>query len=179
MGRSRGHVALEHNGPLNRSRGATLQKPGQKPGEVPKATSKIEANHSDKKTREKEVATLELQKRMAAKLEQLNRLKFEVMNMRKEIAQDESSIFERANKVVAVGMQTSQEAKTAVYLQKAIRRWLLYRKYKGKDALLLPLVDQYRKSEASERERTRWKFIKEIYSSQVSYVGSLDIVVQV
>eukprot|EP01091_Cochliopodium_minus_P012611 TRINITY_DN3854_c0_g1_i2.p1 TRINITY_DN3854_c0_g1~~TRINITY_DN3854_c0_g1_i2.p1 ORF type:complete len:459 (-),score=123.26 TRINITY_DN3854_c0_g1_i2:940-2316(-) len=112
---------------------------------------------------------------MQLKQDQLNRLKFEVMMMRKEIAQEESNLYEREKKIVSVNSQ-NKEAKTAIIIQKAVRKFLIYRKYKSPEALIYPVIQEYLMSDASTVERTRWKFIKEIYSSQEAYLSNLKVI---
>ena len=73
----------------------------------------------------------------------------------------------------------NRDVKTAIIIQKAIRKWLIYKKYKSKEALMYPIVIDYLKHEDSSTGRTRWKFIKEIYSSQVAYLSHLRVVYEV
>ena len=125
------------------------------------------------KLKELEEEITKLEKIVEEKEDEEKRLRFEVESRKKELYMQESELYEREQKVLAVAMENDPTIRVVVKLQRIYRSNRQLRRWKGKVPRVKQVVEQYLASEEGKKLRARWNLIMDIYKSQKLYVENL------
>lgn len=145
-------------------------------GPVPPKPAVVVAQDASGGLRALEEQLEALEKVVAEKEDEELRLRYELEARKRELYEQEASLYAREQRVLKVSMSSDPGVAQVVKVQRRVRAAIWRRRWKGKEPKLRQVVESYKKTEEAKAGRIKWNLVMDVYRSQKAYVDGLLVV---